>query len=75
VLEGQEVERFLQASLAFVERAREVVASALAADPDVAIKELLAHGDRELGPFTSMPNELAATLRGVLRELGREPLT
>ncbi|MBA2358823.1 MAG: MBL fold metallo-hydrolase [Actinobacteria bacterium] len=73
VLEGEDVVRFLDDSLAFVERAREVVASALAKDPDVTMKDLLARADHELGPFTSMPNELGATLRGVLSELGREP--
>ena len=28
--------------------------------------------DAELGPFSSMPNELAATVRGVLNEQGVE---
>jgi glyoxylase-like metal-dependent hydrolase (beta-lactamase superfamily II) len=69
VIEGDEVGRFLDDSLAFIERAREVVA----ADPDLTLAQLVERGDAELGPFTSMPNELGATLRGVLIESGREP--
>jgi hypothetical protein len=48
------------------------VKRALAAEPGIALRDLLAAGDAELGPFTSMPNELAATLRGVLDEQGVE---
>ncbi len=73
VLTGDEVGRFLEDSLSFVERARTLVASTVAADPSVTLRDLLAVADRELGPFVSMPNELAATLRGLLEELGREP--
>jgi glyoxylase-like metal-dependent hydrolase (beta-lactamase superfamily II) len=73
VLEGEEVERFLDESLAFLTQARAVVETALEQDTDVTLRDLLDRGDAELGPFTSMPNELAATLRGVLHELGREP--
>lgn len=69
VIEGDEVGRFLDESLSFVERARAFVA----ASPDVPLAELLAGADAELGPFTSMANELAATLRGVLLEQGRTP--
>jgi glyoxylase-like metal-dependent hydrolase (beta-lactamase superfamily II) len=69
VIEGAEVGRFLEDSLVFVERARGVVASG----EELPLAELLARADAELGPFTSMPNELAATLRGVLAESGREP--
>jgi glyoxylase-like metal-dependent hydrolase (beta-lactamase superfamily II) len=69
VIEGDAVERFLDESQAFIERAREVVAAA----PDLTLAELVQRGDAELGPFTSMPNELGATLRGVLIESGREP--
>jgi glyoxylase-like metal-dependent hydrolase (beta-lactamase superfamily II) len=64
VIEGAAVRRFLEDSLAFVERARAAVAAA----GDLPLAELLARADAELGPFTSMPNELAATLRGVLDE-------
>lgn len=70
VIEGAEVGRFLADSLAFVERARRAVA----AGGDVPLRELLARADAELGPFTSMPNELAATLRAIVREQGKEPV-
>ena len=69
VIEGAGVTAFLKESLAFLNRARALVASS----PDLPLAELLALADPELGPFSSMPNELAATLRGVLHELGREP--
>ena len=70
VIRGDDVGRFLDESLAFVARAREFVSSS----PDMPLAELLAGADVELGPFTSMPNELAATLRSVLLEQGRTPL-
>ena len=41
---------------------------------DRPLRELLERADRELGPYTSMPNELAATLLAVLREQGKEPV-
>jgi hypothetical protein len=69
VIEGDAVARFLDESLAFLNRARGLVAES----PDMPLAELLAWADARLGPFSSMPNELAATLRGVLHELGREP--
>jgi glyoxylase-like metal-dependent hydrolase (beta-lactamase superfamily II) len=73
-LEGDEVRRFLDDSLAFVERARRIVTDAQAESAGMPLRDLLARADAELGPFTSMPNELAATLRGVLRERGQEPV-
>jgi hypothetical protein len=72
VIEGAEVDAFLADSIEFVRRARRVVKRALDERPDIGLADLLALGDRELGPFTSMPNELAATLRGVLHEQGRD---
>jgi glyoxylase-like metal-dependent hydrolase (beta-lactamase superfamily II) len=72
VIEGADVDAFLDESVEFVRRARRVVKRALDEQPDISLAELLALGDAELGPFTSMPNELAATLRGVLREQGRD---
>lgn len=72
VIEGDEVERFLAESLAFIESARACVSRALADEPGITLAGLLDRADAELGPFTSMPNELAATLRGVLRERGLE---
>jgi glyoxylase-like metal-dependent hydrolase (beta-lactamase superfamily II) len=69
VIEGEEVARFLDETIAFVGRARAVARS----NRDLPLKELLARGDAELGPFTSMPNELGATLRAALQEVGVEP--
>ena len=66
VMEGDEVTAFLEQTIDFVERARKVVRS----HADLPLRELLAQGDAELGPFTSMPNELAATLRAGLQEAG-----
>jgi glyoxylase-like metal-dependent hydrolase (beta-lactamase superfamily II) len=70
VIEGDAVPRFLDETIAFVERTREVVAG----NGDLPLKELLARADAELGPFTSMPNELGATLKAALEEAGREVL-
>jgi glyoxylase-like metal-dependent hydrolase (beta-lactamase superfamily II) len=69
VMEADQVRRFLDDSLAFIEDVRRVVA----VDGDLPLRELLARADADLGPFTSMPNELAATLRAALEEAGREP--
>lgn len=63
-IEGDAVARFLDESAAFVQRARAIVE----AHPDVQLGELLPIADRELGPFTSMPNELAMTLRALRHE-------
>jgi glyoxylase-like metal-dependent hydrolase (beta-lactamase superfamily II) len=72
VIEGADVDRFLDDTIDFVARARAAVTRALEAEPGIALRDLLPHADAELGPFTSMPNELAATLRGVLEEQGAE---
>jgi glyoxylase-like metal-dependent hydrolase (beta-lactamase superfamily II) len=72
VIEGADVDRFLDDTIAFVQRARAAVKRALDADPSIALADLLAGADAELGPFSSMPNELAATLRGILEEQGVE---
>ena len=69
VIEGNAVGRFLDESLAFVARVQEFVGAA----SDMPLAELLSGADAELGPFTSMPNELAATLRSVLLDQGRTP--
>jgi glyoxylase-like metal-dependent hydrolase (beta-lactamase superfamily II) len=69
VMEDGEVTAFLEETIDFVQRARQVVSS----HADLPLRELLARGDAELGPFTSMPNELAATLRAGLQEAGLEP--
>jgi len=68
VIEGDEVTAFLRESLEFIEGVRRVVA----AGGDLPLRELLVRADAELGPFTSMPNELGATLRAALEEAGRE---
>jgi glyoxylase-like metal-dependent hydrolase (beta-lactamase superfamily II) len=72
VIEGAAVDRFLDDTIEFVQRARVAVKAALDADPTVSLADLLASADAELGPFSSMPNELAATLRGILEEQGVE---
>jgi glyoxylase-like metal-dependent hydrolase (beta-lactamase superfamily II) len=72
VIEGADVDRFLDDTIDFVRRTRTVVDQALAERPELTLAELLERADPELGPFTSMPNELAATLRGVLHEHGVE---
>jgi glyoxylase-like metal-dependent hydrolase (beta-lactamase superfamily II) len=66
LIEGLDVTSFLEESLEFTARARSVVAE----NPDLPLRDLLERADAELGPFTSMPNELGATLRGILVEQG-----
>lgn len=68
VMEGEEVGRFLAETVAFVEDAERVVAEALAEAGALTLSEVLELGDPRLGPFTSMPNELAGSLRAHLRE-------
>jgi len=70
VIEGEDVGTFLAASLDFVGRARQAVALW----GDLPLRELLERADAELGPFTSMQNELAATLRALVQEQGKQPL-
>ena len=69
VLEGDEVGRFLADTIAFVEDVGRIVASALGERGALSLVELHELGDRQLGPFTSMPNELAGSLRAHLRAL------
>lgn len=69
VIEGEQVDHFLAETIAFVEEAGRIVADALATAGELTLPELLAAGDAQLGPFTSMPNELAGSLRAHLREL------
>jgi len=69
VIEGDAVDEFLADTLWFVERARLTVAEELAAAGELTLAELLGRADARLGPFTSMPNELAGPLRAHLREL------
>ncbi|MGI9659143.1 MAG: MBL fold metallo-hydrolase [Gaiellaceae bacterium] len=69
VIEGPTVDVFLRNTLDFVRDARGVVAEIVEADGDVTLARVLELADAKLGPFTSMPNELAGPLRGHLREL------
>ena len=69
VIEGDDVERFLTASAAFVQRARSAVVDALTEAKQATLGELLARLNPALGPFTSMPNELCGPIRAHLREL------
>jgi glyoxylase-like metal-dependent hydrolase (beta-lactamase superfamily II) len=69
VLEGPAVDEFLEDTLAFVREARAAVADALASEREVTLGRMLELTDPVLGPFTSMPNELAGPLRAHLREL------
>lgn len=69
VMEGKDARRFLAESAAFVERARQAVAQALAEADELTLKECLERADARLGPFSFMANELAGPLRAHLREL------
>jgi len=69
VMEGEQVDRFLESSAEFVGRARRAVSGALAERGEVSLRGLLEATNPELGPFTVMENELAGTLRAHAREL------
>lgn len=69
VIEGAEVEAFLRSTLEFVSDARAAVTAILETETEVTLARALELADAELGPFSSMPNELAGPLRGHLREL------
>jgi glyoxylase-like metal-dependent hydrolase (beta-lactamase superfamily II) len=69
VIEGADVDRFLQDTLDFVREAHDTVEEILLAEREVTLARMLELADRRLGPFTSMPNELAGPLRAHLREL------
>ncbi len=72
VIEGSEVHDFLEASAAFVVRARSGVRAATKANGTVTLAGLLAELGPSLGPFTSFPNELAGPIRSHLGELVAE---
>lgn len=72
VIEGAEVERFLAETIAFVEDARRIVEEALADAGTLTLQQALDIADPQLGPFTSMRNELAGSLRAHLRQLVAE---
>ncbi|MBA3450263.1 MAG: MBL fold metallo-hydrolase [Chloroflexia bacterium] len=69
VMEGDEVDRFLSESLAFVARARAAIADVLERSEDVTLAGLLATLNPILGPFTSMAIELGGPIRAHLQEL------
>lgn len=69
VMDGAEVEAFLDASDDFILRARAAVAEILAGSGEVDLAGLVAAADARLGPFTSMANELAGTVRAHADEL------
>jgi glyoxylase-like metal-dependent hydrolase (beta-lactamase superfamily II) len=69
VMEGAEVDRFLEESLAFVVRARSAIEAACEGSREVTIAGLLIALNPVLGPFTSMANELGGPIRAHLQEL------
>jgi glyoxylase-like metal-dependent hydrolase (beta-lactamase superfamily II) len=69
VMEGEDVGRFLEETLAFVDRARVEIARIVRQTDEVTLAGLLAALDPLLGPFTSMANELSGPVRAHLHEL------
>ncbi len=69
VIEGAAVGAFLAETLAFVGRVREATRGALSGGEAATLAVLLSRLNPELGPFTSMPNELGGTIRAHLQEL------
>jgi glyoxylase-like metal-dependent hydrolase (beta-lactamase superfamily II) len=69
VMEGAEVNRFLDKSLAFVARARSAIEAAIEESDEVTMSGLLTTLNPILGPFTSMVNELGGPIRTHLQEL------
>ena len=69
VMEGEEVDRFLGETLAFVARARTAIARIVRESDEVTLAGMLAALDPVLGPFTSMANELGGPIRAHLHEL------
>ena len=69
VIEGTDVDRFLDDTIEFVREARAVVEEITIEERELTLARALELADPQLGPFTSMPNELAGPLRAHLREL------
>ncbi|MCC2627691.1 MAG: beta-lactamase-like protein, partial [Thermomicrobiales bacterium] len=69
VMEGTQVDRFLDESLAFVARTRSAIEAAIEKSDEVTIAGLLTALNPILGPFTSMANELGGPIRAHLQEL------
>jgi glyoxylase-like metal-dependent hydrolase (beta-lactamase superfamily II) len=68
-IEGEQVTTFLRESAAFVERTRVAVEDSVRRAGTATLGGLLTELSPELGPFTSMPNELGGPLRAHLAEL------
>jgi glyoxylase-like metal-dependent hydrolase (beta-lactamase superfamily II) len=71
-IEDAAVERFLADTEEFVADAARVVEAELATAGTLTLAGLLERADPQLGPFSSMPNELAGSLRAHLQELERQ---
>jgi hypothetical protein len=69
VMEGSQVDRFLEESLAFVARARSAIEEAVEGSGEVTMAGLLTTLNPILGPFTSMANELGGPIQAHLQEL------
>jgi len=69
IVEGTDVDRFLDDTIEFVRDARETVHELLLDEREVTLARAVELADERLGPFTSMPNELAGPVRVHLREL------
>lgn len=72
VIEGAAVERFLDDTIAFVDDAARIAATALEDAGDLSLAALVERADPQLGPFTAMANELGGTMRAHLQALARE---
>ncbi len=69
VIEGTDVDRFLDDTADFVRDARAAVREILLEEREVTLARAVERADERLGPFTSMPNELGGPVRVHLREL------
>jgi glyoxylase-like metal-dependent hydrolase (beta-lactamase superfamily II) len=69
VIEGTDVDRFLDDTIEFVRETRDVTEEILLTERELTLVRALELADPRLGPFSSMPNELAGPLRSHLREL------
>jgi glyoxylase-like metal-dependent hydrolase (beta-lactamase superfamily II) len=69
VIEGAAVDAFLADTVAFIDRVRQATRRALQEEREATLGGLLSRLNPELGPFTSMPNELCGPIRAHLGEL------
>jgi glyoxylase-like metal-dependent hydrolase (beta-lactamase superfamily II) len=72
VIEGAEVQRFLDDTVAFVDDAARIAGNALEDAGELSLAALVERADPELGPFTAMANELGGTMRAHLQALARQ---